>query len=462
MKISKTKHLRLIKILPIIFLGLILRLISLNQSFWLDEAITAKVANFSFPEILTFLKGDFNPPLYYLIIKFWADIFGNSEISLRIPSVIFSLLSVFLLFLLAVDLSKNKAKIAALFLATSPLHIYYSQEARAYSLACFLSLLTLFLFQKSLKNSKFWPLFSVSLVAMAFSHYQTILLLPVFPLFLGINKDKKNLIKTLIAFLPLFIAFIFYWPILRSQLSLGGGIEEGWINVIGKLNGKNIGLISIKMIIGRISIENKIIYALLSIVLVAVFWGLATLGYSLLYSLALFLPIILGIIISFRLPVLSYFRFTFLLPFFYLLIAAGIKKLSSKLSSKRIAIILLTFILAVNLICSLTYLLNPRFHRENWRLAVNYLEKNSPQPPVFILSQIDTAFHYYNQGKLKTISLDDFDQYNQINLISYGLSIFDPEDKIRTRLGDLGFKAVWGDSFNFVGVERWEKKKLER
>ena len=297
---------------------------------------------------------------------------------------------------------------------------------------------------------------------MAFSHYQTILLLPVFPLFLGINKDKKNLRKTLIAFLPLFIAFIFYWPILRSQLSLGGGIEEGWTNVIGKLNGKNIGLISIKMIIGRISIENKIIYALLSIVLVAVFWGLATLGYSLLYSLALFLPIILGIIISFRLSVLSYFRFTFLLPFFYLLIAAGIKKLSSKLSSKRIAIILLTFILAVNLICSLTYLLNPRFHRENWRLAVNYLEKNSPQPPVFILSQIDTAFHYYNQGKLKTISLDDFDQYNQINLISYGLSIFDPEDKIRTRLGDLGFKAVWGDSFNFVGVERWEKKKLER
>ena len=74
MKISKTKYYRLIKILSIIFLGLILRLISLNQSFWLDEAITAKVANFSLPEIFTFLKGDFNPPLYYLIIKFWANI----------------------------------------------------------------------------------------------------------------------------------------------------------------------------------------------------------------------------------------------------------------------------------------------------------------------------------------------------------------------------------------------------
>lgn len=51
------------KLLLIIILSLTLRLLSLNQSFWLDEAISANVAkNYSYQNIIaSFSSSDFHP-----------------------------------------------------------------------------------------------------------------------------------------------------------------------------------------------------------------------------------------------------------------------------------------------------------------------------------------------------------------------------------------------------------------
>src|SRR3989344_5684606 len=72
-----------------------IRLISLNQSLWLDEATTAiAVQTHSFWNIVTqFSPSDFHPPLYYLVMKVWTGIFGYSEVAIRMPSVLFSMLA---------------------------------------------------------------------------------------------------------------------------------------------------------------------------------------------------------------------------------------------------------------------------------------------------------------------------------------------------------------------------------
>ena len=80
------------------FIGLVLRLISLNQSLWLDEATTAIVArDFSWGDFFgKFLPADFHPPLYYVLVKLFAGLINNySEVALRLPSVIFGVLTVF-------------------------------------------------------------------------------------------------------------------------------------------------------------------------------------------------------------------------------------------------------------------------------------------------------------------------------------------------------------------------------
>ncbi|MBU1130504.1 glycosyltransferase family 39 protein, partial [Patescibacteria group bacterium] len=80
----------------IIFLSIILRFIGINQSLWLDEAIGALVVKSqSYLGIVTqFPLGDNHPPLYYLKLKAWTDIFGYSEFALRSLSVVFGILTI--------------------------------------------------------------------------------------------------------------------------------------------------------------------------------------------------------------------------------------------------------------------------------------------------------------------------------------------------------------------------------
>ena len=162
----------------ILILGLVLRLISLNQSFWLDEATSGLVVrNFSLTEIVTkFSPGDFHPPLYYLILKVWSSFFGTSEIALRFPSIIFGLLTIYLVYLIGKELFNKKAGIiAGILLATSGLHIYYSQEARMYSLTALLVSYLVYLFLK-----KKWFLFSIILLLTGMTDYPALLVIPVF------------------------------------------------------------------------------------------------------------------------------------------------------------------------------------------------------------------------------------------------------------------------------------------
>src|SRR5258706_12000379 len=86
----------------VLLISLVLRLVGLNQSLWLDEATTAKVVmKYNLLEIVPkFSVGDFHPPLYYLVMKIWTSVFGYSEVALRMPSVIFALLTGWMVYLI--------------------------------------------------------------------------------------------------------------------------------------------------------------------------------------------------------------------------------------------------------------------------------------------------------------------------------------------------------------------------
>ena len=129
------------RLIFIFLIAFLLRLIAINQSLWLDEATTARVVQtHNFTEIITkFSVTDFHPPLYYLFMKMWTNIFGYSEINLRIPSVLFSMLTGYFVFKIAKLLNGYIVGIlAAAFFLFNPLIIYYSQEARMYILTTFL------------------------------------------------------------------------------------------------------------------------------------------------------------------------------------------------------------------------------------------------------------------------------------------------------------------------------------
>lgn len=129
---------------PLFWLGIVTavalaaRLFELDRiPLWNDELFTW----FYSKSDLTFLWGqgrhlEANPPLYYTLIHAWTPLFGQSATMLRLPSVVFSLLSVVLVYVAGREIfaSARAGLTAALALALSANNIYYAQEARAYAM----------------------------------------------------------------------------------------------------------------------------------------------------------------------------------------------------------------------------------------------------------------------------------------------------------------------------------------
>lgn len=425
------------KLLLILFLALILRLISLNQSLWLDEGIQWwAVTTFPLKHLVTeYIKGDFNPPLFHIILYFWVKIFGDSEIALRLPSVIFGLGTVWFTY-------KIGGLKAALLTATAPLLIYYSQEARMYSLA---ALATTAAFYFLLKRQTLPYLLSVT--AMLYSHYLTWLLLPLLVLY----------------FLPtlLVLLFLIPWlPILWSQLNqgLGAAANPVWAG-LSSLSIKNVLLVPIKFLIGRLPIEANIFYAfILFIPLCLVAYLLFKAKNKLLYYW-LFSPLILGALVSLKIPVFSYFRFLFVLPAFYLLLVSGISRLPQKLRFYTF-----TLFIFINLGSAIYYLASPNLHREDWRSAVAYIHATDPDSRVLIISAIHSPFEYYDRGRSNHIHETDLNRLigqPSFWYIPYAQPIFDPDDKIRRTLDQLGFQEVSQRHFRGVTVLRYENPKAK-
>lgn len=428
-------------------LALVLRLISLNQSLWLDEATTALVSKMSLGDIFTkFLPGDFHPPLYYILMKGWVSLFGSSEIVLRIPSVIFGIGLIYFVYLVTQKLFDQKtAFISSLLTATSGLLIYYSQEARMYMFVAFLVAVAFYLFLEEK-----WVLFSIILTLIGLTDYVALFIIPVFLVF-----SCTNLKKTIKSLIPLFFAFLLWSPIFAKQLSGGFGIEKSaWWGILGTLSWKNLALIPVKFILGRINFDNRILYGIVSLFSVFIY-----LYVILRQSLKLrphkivvgwlTLPIIIGILFSIKVPVLIYFRFIFCLPALYILAAKGI----SEFSGKKMWVVIGIF-LFMNIFYSGKYLLDSRFHREDWRKIALVIGNDNI---VYPSDSQKEALTYYQKDK-QIVYFGDFNgEKPEIWLSRYVWMIFDPSDSARVRIENLGYNKV--QEVNLNGVEIWKYKK---
>lgn len=468
-------------IVIILAAGLILRLISLNQSLWLDEAINVNVAqNLDFISLITkYSLGDFHPPLYHLILKTWIGFFGSSEIIVRIPSVMLGVGTIYTTYLIAKNLFEKKtALIAATLIATAPLHIYYSQEARMYMLAAFSASLSVYFFIKIIKfDSLFgWFGFIVSTAIMLYTDYLPYLLLPTYIIYLVLNRkriSKNTLISFLPAFIIIFLATLPWFMLFPQQLKNGlltASNSPAWAKVVGAPHISSLILTFVKFTIGRISVDNNLTYWILFMPI-----GLFS---TLLLILSLFrmtfiraflwfwllLPVALAFLTAFFVPVFSYFRLIFVLPALYILWASAI----NTINWPRLIRILLLFALIVNLTATVIYLKNQKFQRENWRDAAGYVISNSTQNSITLFDADYPAapFDYYNKNKVEAYgAISNFNAQEReveekvkfytknkkkVFLFQYLSGITDPNGLVFSRLTDEGFKNI--KTIDFTGV----------
>lgn len=124
--------------------GFLIRINQLGQDdLWMDEAFTGFIALTR--EWISYLRLDYNPPLYYFIQRGWCDLVFCNEFGLRLTSSLAGTAFIALAGGFCRQLCGRKvALLIALVAALSPIHVYYSQEAGVYSIL--LTVLLLFLY----------------------------------------------------------------------------------------------------------------------------------------------------------------------------------------------------------------------------------------------------------------------------------------------------------------------------
>ncbi len=165
-------------LLVIIFLllGSFLRIYALGEkSMWFDEVLSVQISVKNIDQIWQELTKITNqPPLYLWLLHFFLKI-GVSEFWARLPSAIFGILALLLVYHVGRKLfNKWTAFFTLCLFALSPLHLYYSQEARMYSLWIFLITLSYFFLYKLCKGNTsafLWAGYFLSLLLSIYTHY---------------------------------------------------------------------------------------------------------------------------------------------------------------------------------------------------------------------------------------------------------------------------------------------------
>jgi uncharacterized membrane protein len=151
-----------------------------GQSLWLDEAITVELLRDDLAGMLRGLAdSESTPPLYYVVAWLWTHVFGTSEVGVRALSALLGTAMVPVAYAAGVALvSRAAGTIAAFFVATSPLLVWYSQEARAYALFLLCGALSFLVFVRALERPSRGALAgwaAASALALA-SHYFAVFL----------------------------------------------------------------------------------------------------------------------------------------------------------------------------------------------------------------------------------------------------------------------------------------------
>jgi len=189
-------------IFVIVILGIILRLIFIDKpdGLWNDEYVSWMIAAVPFGQgFIDAVKSQCHMPFYYLYLKFFMSIFGQSDILLRLTSVFAGILSIIVMYFIGKENDKKTGLMCAGMTAISSFLIYYSQEVRLYSILFLFSALsllyTLRCIKKTAKNN--FILFALFNFLILFTH--TIGFVYVFfnLIFLSLNlyKELKKAMK---------------------------------------------------------------------------------------------------------------------------------------------------------------------------------------------------------------------------------------------------------------------------
>jgi mannosyltransferase len=428
-----------------IALATALRLFRLGtKSFWLDEAISAVLAQACRHAFVTaIVHRQANMVLYYLFLRGWI-LLGSSEFVVRLLSVVAGVAAIPAIYLLGARLfGPRTGRIAALLLSVHAFHIRYSQEARAYSLVMFLAILSSLFFLLSLErpSRKNWGLYVCASTLMVYAQvFGGWVLLAQWASLLLLRREIRwkqflgSVVMICLLISPLAYCLLFlsdrsqlYWAMKPTLQDL----HKFCLNMTGD-GGSLLLLAYLGTLVGGIAVGLRRARHRSSIADIWKSWFLL---------FWLILPIVLVLAVSLRWPV---FESRFLIgcvPPLVLLVANGVTQIRSRV----LFCTALTILLALSLSGTYSYYRarGDAEHTDDWRDATRYIlsQAETGDAVLFSYSEERLAFDEYRRRlQIAGSPIHEFPEETELELLTLRPSRPSPEllDSLAA-----GYRRVW-------------------
>lgn len=162
--------------------------------------------------------GDYKNGVYIYMVTASEAIFGVNELAVRLPSAIFGIIFVFVVFYLSKRLFTNTRipYILALLTSISPWHIRLSRGGYEANVALTLLFLGIFLFLRNIDKKKNLILPVILMISSAYTYHSEKILVPIILVFLFVIYYKEIVSNTKKLWLQLFVIFLFSIPMIFS------------------------------------------------------------------------------------------------------------------------------------------------------------------------------------------------------------------------------------------------------
>ncbi len=390
------------------------------RGLWLDEAISVSEAKMPYGAMIHRLATtDVHPPLYFTVL--WASIrlIGVGDFAVRVPSIWFGIVLIPLVYLLGKEAyDRRTGAVAAVLVAVAPYTVWYSQEARMYSMLMVFSVLALWAQLRIFHRGGWYPwvVYTLASVAMIATQYFGIWQLVVQQLvFVGAivvrfrRRDRPGILLRawLFSVVPMLVALVPLGLLMKQQFSIhqatgqafGGaataGVAGGSLTIYSVITNFGYAVFGFH--------SNVVMSDVISLWPFIMLAGLALLGrrstwVTYLFMAAVAVPVAAMFVLAQFQSTLGDVRYlSTIVPIVLLLIARGVTSVAKKNAALTIVVLAIVGVMAVALFDQQFSSSNPR--RYNFREAIARVDAHA-RPGDTILydpvnSQLNTVFAYY-------------------------------------------------------------------
>ena len=198
-----------------------------RQSFWFDELVTVSLLRRGFGGMVGEIPhSEATPYLYYVVAWPWTRLFGFGEVGLRSLSALAGTAIVPVAYGAAATLiSRRAGLVTAALVAVNPFLVWYSQEARSYSLFAFFGALTVFFAARALRGER-WslPAWAAAAALALATHYFAVFLVTAEAIWLVLRLRPRRQVLAAALF-PVFV-LLAHLPLLLEQRQTGHAVSQ--------------------------------------------------------------------------------------------------------------------------------------------------------------------------------------------------------------------------------------------